>query len=122
MKWKLKNLPAVNEFLDYFNTEWLKNNPGWYEEIAQKTPLQDNGLESNNNVIKSHHSLRRRLPLGHYLSNAEKMLNQWSVDRTKHKMFQDTFEISKDDWKMAYTWIKENGRILIKNTKVSMTT
>ena len=41
------------------------------------------------------------------------MINQWSVDRTKHKIFQDSVEISIDDWKMTYTWIKENGRILI---------
>lgn len=28
-------------------------------------------------------------------------------------MFQDTDEINKDDWKKAYTWIKQNGRIFI---------
>ena len=38
MKWKLKHLAAVNEFLDYFNTEWLNNNSDWYEGIAHKTP------------------------------------------------------------------------------------
>jgi hypothetical protein len=40
------------------------------------------------------------------------MMQQWSVDRTKHKIFQVTVDISLDDWKMAYTWMKENGRML----------
>jgi hypothetical protein len=39
-------------------------------------------------------------------------MNRWSIDRTKHKIFQDTVDISIEDWKMTYTWIKENGRIL----------
>jgi hypothetical protein len=65
-KWLIKNLDAINDFLNYFESEWLIQNPGWYEGICHKTPSQDNGLESNNNVIKTHHSLRRRLPLGHF--------------------------------------------------------
>ena len=71
---------------------------------------QDNGLEANNNVIKSHHSLRRRLPLG--LNNAEHMLHQWSVDRTKHKVFEHSVNISINECKLTYTWMKDCGRIL----------
>jgi hypothetical protein len=52
------------------------------------------------------------LPLGHYLNNAENMLHQWSVDRTKHKIFENSVNISIDEWKLTYTWIKDCGRIL----------
>ena len=58
-------------------------------------------VESNNNVIKTHHSLRRRLSLGHYLGNAVNMMHSWSVDRTKHKIFQNELKISLDDWKLT---------------------
>ena len=56
--------------------------------------------------------MRRRLPLGHYLGNAETMMKCWSVDRTKHKSFKDEIMISLDDWKLAYSFIKDNGQIL----------
>ena len=46
----------------------------------QKQLIQS--IEYTNNVVKSHHSLRRRLLLGHYLNNAEQMITQWSLDRT----------------------------------------
>ncbi len=81
--------------MDDFESEWLKSYSGWY------FPSKDNGLEASNNVIKSHHSLRRRLPLGHYLNNAEHMLHQWSVDRTKHKIFEHSVNISIDEWKLT---------------------
>jgi len=44
-------------------------------------------------------------------------MHQWSVDRTKHKIFQVSVDISIEDWKMAYTWMKENGRILQVNNQ-----
>jgi len=59
-KWRQKNSDHINEFLIYFETEWLNTNSGWYEGICDKTPSQDNGLEANNNVVKTHHTLRRR--------------------------------------------------------------
>jgi hypothetical protein len=116
-KWRQKNSDHINEFLIYFETEWLNTNSGWYEGICDKTPSQDNGLEANNNVVKTHHTLRRRLPLGHYLGNAVNMVNQWSIDRTKQKIYQHSVHVKIDDWKMAYTWMKENGRILKINDK-----
>jgi hypothetical protein len=37
----------------------------------------------NNLVIKTHHTLRSRLSLSHYIHDATTMLNQWSIDRNK---------------------------------------
>ncbi len=50
--------------------------------------------------------------MGHYLGNAVNIMHCWSVDRTKHKIFQNEVKISLDDWKLTYSWIKENGLIL----------
>jgi len=30
------------------------------------------------------------------------MMHSWSVDRTKHKIFQNELKISLDDWKLTY--------------------
>jgi hypothetical protein len=51
------------------------------------------------------------------MSNAVNMVNQWSIDRTKQKIYQHSVHVKIDDWKMAYTWMKENGRILKINDK-----
>jgi hypothetical protein len=39
----MAQLKAINEFLGYFENEWLDINCGWYEGIYHKTPSQDNG-------------------------------------------------------------------------------
>ena len=53
--------------------------------------------------------MRERLSLSHYLNNAESMIKNWSIDRTKHEFkFQTTVD---SNWQLAYTWIKESGCI-----------
>jgi hypothetical protein len=110
LKWQSKNNVSLNSFLDYFKNEWvLSSNNCWYEGACDRVPKQNNGLESNNLVIKTHHTLRSRLSLSHYLNNAESMLKNWSIDRTKSDLkFQTIIEIDFH-WPLAYTWIKENG-------------
>jgi hypothetical protein len=67
--WLLKRFVFKAFILKYF---LIDNNIfdmffSWYEGICHKKPSQDNGLESSNNIIKTRHRLRKRLPLGHYL-------------------------------------------------------
>jgi hypothetical protein len=109
-KWQSKNISEINSFLHYFDKEWISSsNCGWYEGMHIRIPKQNNALEANNLVIKTHHTLRSRLSLSHYLHNATTMLNQWSIDRTKpENIFQHSFEIDSY-WSLAYTWLKENG-------------
>ena len=112
-KWRSKNIQPLNEFLIYFENEWLlSSNCGWYEGICDRTPKHNNALEATNRVIKSHHTLRSRLSLSHYLSNAISMLKQWSIDRSVPEgSFSNMFEID-EYYTFAYTWMKEQGVIL----------
>ena len=81
----------------------MSSNNCWYEGACDRVPKQNNGLESNNLVIKTHHILRSRLSLSHYLNNAESMLKNWSINRTKSGVkFQTTIEIDSY-WPLAYT-------------------
>lgn len=128
-KWRQLNDSKVNDFLDYFSDYWVHGkkkkekpeefdiipNSGWYEGIAIRTPSTNNALEATNNVIKTHHSLRSRLPLGHYLNNAVSMLNHWSVDCVTIKPFKDEIDISIDTWTLAYNWMLKKGQILQLN-------
>ena len=117
-KWRSKDLQHLNEFLSYFESEWLlSSNSGWYEGICDRTPKQNNGLEATNNVIKTHHTLRSRLSLSHYLNNAISMLKEWSLDRSQNEGLFSMFLEIDEYYPNAYTWIKENGVILrIVNT------
>ena len=43
----------IQEFIDYFNIEWVNKHPGWYEGyLGNLGPSTNNGLESLNGVIK----------------------------------------------------------------------
>jgi hypothetical protein len=111
-KWQIINNDSLNAFLQYFKSEWVSSsNCCWYEGACDRIPKQNNALEATNLVIKTHHTLRERLSLSHYLNNAESMIKNWSIDRTKHEFkFQTTVDIDSN-WQLAYTWVKESGCI-----------
>ena len=72
-KWQT-NL-EVSSFLKPFKSEWLDKNGTWYEGFASgHIPSHDNGLERLNLEIKERHTLRERMPIGQYLSNAISMI------------------------------------------------
>ncbi len=60
------------------------------------------------NHTKRNHTLRVRLPLDQYLSNASKMLANWSIDRTKNeKKFQVDINVDDRLYEIAYSWLIE---------------
>ena len=76
MCWVHMLIEPLNDFLQYFEMEWLLSYSGWYEGMYDRTPKHNNALESTNKVIKTHHTLRARLSLSHYLDNAVTMIKQ----------------------------------------------
>ena len=84
--------------------------------ICDRVPKQNNGLEGTNNVIKTHHTLKSRLSLSHYLHNATKMINQWSIDRSRSESsYSDMFDF-ESYYQHAYNWVREGGVIVRKLT------
>ncbi len=72
-KWE-KN-PTLSKFLEHFKKEWIDKNNGWYEGFTDGyIPSPDNGLESVNGVIKRNHTLRERMTVPQYLTNAFKII------------------------------------------------
>ena len=112
-KWRAKKEPPLNEYLIYFENEWLlSTNCGWYEGLCDRIPKQNNGLENTNNVVKTHHTLRSRLSLSHYLHNATNIIKQWSIDRSRSESsYSDAFDF-ECYYQHAYNWIKESGFIV----------
>ena len=63
-KWKENRDSNVLSFLDYFKTQWLDENSGWYEGLAVGYPSTNNGLEATNRWVKEHGTFRNKLDLG----------------------------------------------------------
>jgi hypothetical protein len=51
------------------------------------------------------HTLRCRLPLDQYFTDATKMLENWSKDRINDKIFQHEVVITNELFEIAYNWI-----------------
>jgi len=62
-KWKSKN---ENEFLAYMTNKWLSTHNSWYKGYTHFTPSTNNGLESDNRVIKDEQTLRERVLLSRF--------------------------------------------------------
>jgi hypothetical protein len=70
LKWKNSNT-QVDEFLTYFQGEWLGGLNGWYEGVSLFVPSTNNALESTNRVVKDESTMRERLPLGQFLDTVD---------------------------------------------------
>ena len=114
----------VSKFLSYFKEEWLDKNRGWYEGYTDgHIPSTDNGLEAENRVVKDNHTLRERLPIPVYMSNAKSMIRDWSLDRfpkadkVAEKPFSESPNITNDTWSLAYDFLFTGGQAVIKKSK-----
>ena len=98
-----------SDFLNYFVNEWVNQNSLWYEGASFNlaTPSQNNALESTHYVVKNQHTLRQRLALIPYFSNAFKMIKNMSLDRVNVKIFQSEVHVANELFEIAFTWIFE---------------
>ncbi|CAF1157053.1 unnamed protein product [Adineta steineri] len=84
-------------FIEYFQKEWLTSHRGWYEGIQQLTPSTNNGLESNNRVIKDENTFRERLSLSRSKILTFEMVQKWSKSYERGlKQFHDEQTMTLD--------------------------
>jgi hypothetical protein len=69
---------TATAFLEYFNSEWLGAQDGWFEGQAMGAPSTNNGLESINKRIKEDGTLRQRLPMGPFMDFMFSECKKWS--------------------------------------------
>ena len=80
-KWSSVKDAKVQDFVRYFQSNWLMKNNLWYLGAATGYPLPNNGLEATNSTIKREHTLRQRLPVGQFLRKVQQLVGKWSKDR-----------------------------------------
>ncbi len=69
------------DFVEYFNSTYVFKTNKWYEWRSDPgISKTNNGLERLNRLIKSHYTLKKRLPLNDFLTTMEKMVNDFSSE------------------------------------------
>lgn len=74
-----------NNFVDYFEKEWLGPHSNWFEGASHYTPSTNNALESHNATIKRKVTFRRKLPLNEFLNAMLAMTAGISIQFTENK-------------------------------------
>jgi hypothetical protein len=74
-----KKNTTVDNFLKYFEDQWVKINYNWFEGAYEGIPTHDNGLESTNRYIKDFHTFRQRLSLSQFLVCLFNLVKNWSI-------------------------------------------
>lgn len=72
-KWK-----DQQEFIKYFEEQWLIMNRNWYLGVLPGTPVTNNALEAFNRTIKDDHTLRERHSVSRFPVVAKDMVTEWS--------------------------------------------
>ena len=76
--WRRKwSSPDVATFTDYFFSNWIQENNGWFEGRAPGYPSTNNALEATNNVIKNEGTFRERLPIAQFVTLAMATVADW---------------------------------------------
>ena len=116
VKWRKKDDSRINDFLDYFEREWLIKYPNWFEGAAVEQPSTNNGIESTNAIIKKEHTMRERLPVGQFLNCMADMVEKWSRRRnpssTNCLPVAENPSTSLKAWTDAYQWAARNVPVL----------
>jgi hypothetical protein len=120
-KEKWSQFDQVNDFMKYFEFEWLEKHPGWYEGMQLYIPSTNNALEATNRTIKENSTFRNRLQLSVFLYTATKIVHNWSYDRDEKNInvrkFSTEAVISFELWTKSYEWAKQNRDIIGVNDK-----
>jgi hypothetical protein len=107
-KWRSLDKPSVNEFLDYFNKEWVTSRLSkWYAGSALYCPAHNNACEGTNRWVKETHTKRAINSISRFLNVMFDMVRNWSLDRVKNKIyrFHDSIKLTEKSWIMAYNFL-----------------
>jgi hypothetical protein len=117
-KWSSVNNVTVDNFIEYFENQWVKVNFNWFEGAYHGIPSHDNGLESTNRNIKDYHTFRQRLSLSQFLMCLTNLVKNWSRDRdsciTEDKMFHESPQIDTRLWTYSFQFAQSNKTIICK--------
>lgn len=111
-KWETKE-PV---FIKHFNGEWVEKNKNWFGGSNLTTPNTNNCLESFNNTMKNHQTMRRRITIAEFKQFVLEIVAQRSLEyKDKHKVYVEKAPIADKTWILGYRLSKGDKQILKKN-------
>ena len=110
---------SEQEFLKYFNEQWVERNNGWYEGYATGIPSTNNALESVNRSVKDEHSFGCRMAVGQFFELVKcHIVHNWSSDRNPDdinaKIYASEPVYTLKYQTAAYQWIQAKKIVQIK--------
>ena len=119
-KWRKNADSLITEFINYFEEQWIRKLPHWYEGAAPGFPSTNNGVEATNAILKRECTVRLRLPVGQFLHNITDLLESWSRRRDPASVnctaYSNTPAISLPTWTAAYQWASGDHDVLERKT------
>ena len=106
----------MKEFTEYFKSQWIDNQFGWFEGYSLVAPSHNNALEASNRVIKDQNTFRERFPIGQFLEYSRELIREWSIKRNEHtpnaKAWVEKPTISLCDWTAAHQWLMQKKDVI----------
>lgn len=107
VKWEKQN-----DFIKYFQKEWLELNRNWFEGVQKLVPSTNNALEAFNRVLKDENTLRERLPISRFSVILKEYIRSWSLQyTTKAKEVHLNSVVDLKLWTTSYQWARQQKKI-----------
>jgi hypothetical protein len=116
----------INDFLNYFDDQWVLKYSGWYEGFAAGLLSTYNGLESFNASIKKEITEFQRINLGFFFTNFEndfivKSSNLLNEKFDQPRLFENDVSIELATWTKAFQLNVNNETKIIEVTRKNPT-
>ncbi|RNA06891.1 hypothetical protein BpHYR1_032210 [Brachionus plicatilis] len=108
-KWQEEKSQSINEFIDYFFSEWVDKNNGWYEGYVEGIcfPSTSNGIESSHDKIKTALNRKRLGARAEIIKTIDPDTNEpKDLVNLNLKKFHSEPIIENDDLLDAHDWNK----------------
>ena len=132
---KWSKTEGTDEFLTYFQNEWVRKHPGWYKGCIPGSGCTNNSLEATNGVIKDQYTYRERLAIADFFTMVFRLITDWSTERdttpgNQPTLIALTVDIQLKDYTAGYNWNKsakpiklervDSEHFFVKSTKSTL--
>ena len=129
-KWRNKD-NSCDDFMQYFQSNWVENKSGWYEGFSVGDPSTSNAIECSHKYMKKDTNHSRKPAIKFMHSVGKELVEEWSNARNPMfniqgnelsnpncKIYEDKPKIETVDWTEALKWnSKQHSFIKAFSTK-----
>lgn len=99
-------------FVEYFEKEWIKKNPNWFEGAAETTPSTQCGQESTHGKIKQTFTNNERISMNEMKLLVFEIVENFSLDLRNQKPYENKPKVTAKLMEKAYKLVKSKPKIM----------